>query len=265
MLTATPGLKNGNLVVNSDAPDDPVMNVALSGTVLAHAAASLDSATVTLARIVDFGEHTAGGFSDQTVLVYNSGSNALQARLSLDTAEFTAGADRFSLPDGFGPALLGLEGYPVLVTFDDSGAQVDSTYTGTLVFTSADEPLPGATAQPELVVTLTARVIGGTTGVPAEVVLPTATRLYAPTPNPLAGSSMIRLDLAQATTASVAVFDPTGRQVAVLRQGALAAGQYRLTWDGRTDDGRHVGSGVYFVRLSAPGLRPQAVRVTVIR
>jgi hypothetical protein len=40
--------------------------------------------------------------------------------------------------------------------FDDSGAVPDSTYTATLTFTNADEPLPGATAQASLVVALRA-------------------------------------------------------------------------------------------------------------
>jgi hypothetical protein len=50
MNTASIGAKNGTLTVNSDDVDVPTANVSLSGTVLDHAAASLDSSVVTTSR-----------------------------------------------------------------------------------------------------------------------------------------------------------------------------------------------------------------------
>src|SRR5262249_35171030 len=46
MSTGSTGVKSGNLVVSSDDPDHLTQNVALSGTVLAHAIASLDSSAL---------------------------------------------------------------------------------------------------------------------------------------------------------------------------------------------------------------------------
>ena len=60
MLTDTPSVKAGNLEIDSDAPDQPVVNVALSGTVLRHAAASLDSLSAVAAATLDFGVHDPG-------------------------------------------------------------------------------------------------------------------------------------------------------------------------------------------------------------
>jgi hypothetical protein len=92
-----------------------------------------------------------------------------------------------------------------------------------------------------------------------------ATRLHAPSPNPAMGSTTLRLDLARAIDARLAIFDPSGRCAATLRQGAFAPGQYVLTWDGRSENGARVGAGTYFVRLSAPGLRTQTSRLVIVR
>ena len=41
----------------------------------------------------------------------------------------------------------------------------------------------------------------------------------------------------------------TGQRVAVLHEGAKKIGLHRLTWDGRSDQGRPLASGVYVYRL----------------
>lgn len=60
------------------------------------------------------------------------------------------------------------------------------------------------------------------------------------------------------------VTDVSGRRVATLRDEVLAAGELRLTWDARSDTGRPVGPGVYFVRLERGG-EVSGARVTVVR
>lgn len=264
MSTATPGLKSGNLTILSDAPDDPTTLVDLSGTVLNHAAASLDSLTTILAGAADFGDHEIGAFTVQSVRVFNPGYDALHARLLVSAGVITGGGGRFSLVDGFTSQLISGAGHGFDLAFDDAGATLDSTYTASLAFTCADEPLPGATALPDLVVSLRARVTSGldAAGDPSA---PIATRLYPPTPNPLVGSTTLRLDLAQAVDASLAVFDPSGRRVVALRQGVFAPGRHTVIWDGRSESGTSVGSGIYFIRFSAPGLRTQSARVAIIR
>lgn len=46
------------------------------------------------------------------------------------------------------------------------------------------------------------------------------------------------------------LFDVSGRRVAVLVDGPMAAGEYTVPWDGRGEDGGLVASGVYFARLA---------------
>jgi hypothetical protein len=264
MTTATAGPKAGNLTIRSDAPDDTTKLVGLSGTVLDHAVASLDSTTTLLSGSIDFGDHEIGAFTDQSVRVFNPGYDALHARLLVSAGVITGGGGRFTLVGGFTSQLIAGVGHDFVLAFDDAGATLDSTYSATLTFTCADEPLAGAVALPDLVVSLSARVTSGLNAA-GDLSAPIATRLCPPSPNPLVGSTTLRLDLAQAVDASLAVFDPSGRRVALLRQGAFAPGRHRVTWDGRSEQGVPVGSGIYFIRFSAPGLRTQAVRVAILR
>jgi|GEM_PF-672707 len=264
MSAPSAGAMTGNLTVFSDAPDNPSVLVSLSGTVLDHAVASLDSTVTVLTSAVDFGDHETGGFTNQTVRLYNEGYYAYQARLLVSNGIVTGGGGRFSLVGGFTGVLIGGTGQGFTLSFDDTGAARDSTYTATLTFTSSDEALPGATGQPNLAVSLRARVIGGQSDTSGNLP-PATTHLYAPSPNPAVGNATLRLDIARAVEGSVAIFDPSGRRVATLRRGAFAPGRYALTWDGRRQNGTFVGSGIYFVRFSAPSMRTQTVRVALVR
>jgi endonuclease/exonuclease/phosphatase family metal-dependent hydrolase len=264
MDTASPGARAGTLVVTTDDPDHPVVNVALSGTVLDHAQASLDSLAALLSGTLDFGDHGAAGFADQPVRVHNRGYDALRARLAVSAAAITGpDAARFSIAGGFTPALIAGTAATWTVHFDDAGAPADSTYQATLTLTGADEALPGAAAQPALLVGLRARLVGAVDA-PQGPLAPLATRLYAPFPNPLAGESTVRFDLARAGETRLDVFDLSGRRVARLLAGSLEPGRYSARWGGRSDEGSTLGAGLYFVRLTAPGLAPQTARLAIV-
>lgn len=83
------------------------------------------------------------------------------------------------------------------------------------------------------------------------------------TPNPFGSGSVIAFGLPDASSAFLEVFDVRGRRVRILLDKTLPAGRHRVTWDGRDHDGRPVGDGVYFVRLSVAGevLTRKAVKV----
>jgi hypothetical protein len=264
MSTASAGNPAGNLSIASDDPDHPTTLVALSGTVLDHAQASLDSSAVLLGETVDFGDHPAGGFSGQSVRVHDYGYGALEARLALGAGVITGGAGRFSIVGGFAPALIAGVGQSYDLAFDDSGATPDSTYDGTLTFSSGDEALPGAVAQPDLVVTLRARVTGGVTAV-GDRSMPGETRLLAPSPNPLVRGTTLRFDLAHAAHVRLDVFALDGRRVATVADRGYDAGRYSIDWNGRSAGGARLGAGLYFVRMSGPGLRAQSLRLAIVR
>jgi len=264
MSTAAAGNPAGNLSIASDDPDHPATLVALSGTVLDHAQASLDSSAVLLGETLDFGDHEAGSFTTGLARVHDLGYDALQARLSLNGGAIAGGAGRFSIVGGFSPALIAGVGQSCMIAFDDDGATPDSTYEATLTFTSADEPLPGAAAQPNLVVTLRARVTGGVVAV-GDHFVPGETRLLSPFPNPLARASTLRFDLARSGRVRLEVFDLNGRRAAIVADRAFDPGRHDLDWNGRDNRGARLGAGLYFVRMSGPGLETRNARLAVVR
>ena len=264
MDTSTPGVLAGFLQVSSDAPDNTEVDVTLSGTVLNHAQASLDSTSALLAQSLDFGSHPAGQFATLMARVHDRGYNSLRARLSVSGGTITGGDGRFSIVGGFTPSLVSGVAHTYTVAFNDAGATQDLDYNGTLTLTSADEALPGATAQPDLTVSLHAKATSGTTGVPGEVI-PTANRLYPPFPNPVDGGTTLRFDLAREAHVELAVYDLAGRRVASIADGTLPARQYGYAWDGRAQSGARLGAGLYFVRLSIAGAAPMVTRLVIMR
>jgi hypothetical protein len=73
-------------------------------------------------------------------------------------------------------------------------------------------------------------------------------------PNPFTRSTQIAMTIVRAlSNANVSVLDVSGRVVRTLHRGPLAAGTRRFTWDGNDDQGRQVGSGLYFVTVRSAG------------
>ena len=78
---------------------------------------------------------------------------------------------------------------------------------------------------------------------------PSTPLLLAGYPNPFNHCVTIRTHLPAATVASVEIFSITGAHVATLYEGVLH--EKTLYWDGCTDNGVPVGSGVYLCRLQS--------------
>jgi hypothetical protein len=81
--------------------------------------------------------------------------------------------------------------------------------------------------------------------------VPPQFRLDVPRPSVFDRSAAIGYALPRAADVSLSVYDATGTVVRRLYRGATAAGEYRLTWDGRDGHGRSVPAGAYFCRLEA--------------
>ena len=65
-------------------------------------------------------------------------------------------------------------------------------------------------------------------------------------PNPLTQSTRITLRNPLDTEASLDIIDASGRRIRTLGPARAEAGEFTWTWDGRTDSGERVASGVYF-------------------
>ncbi len=93
---------------------------------------------------------------------------------------------------------------------------------------------------------------------------PHATPLQFVAPGVVGSQTRLAYTLGTAAHVRLDVLDVSGRLVRTLLDSHIPAGSHELTWDARAGNGRHLGSGVYFYRLSALG-REQTRRVAVIR
>jgi hypothetical protein len=91
--------------------------------------------------------------------------------------------------------------------------------------------------------------IRGRPAVPSD--LPRATALSNVYPNPFRPSTTISFALAQEEHVRLEVYNAQGALVRTVLDGPRPAGRYDVVWNARNDSGNRLGSGVYFVRLTA--------------
>ena len=88
------------------------------------------------------------------------------------------------------------------------------------------------------------------TAVAVEPATPSAFVLGANYPNPFNPATTIPLSVPDGAEAvDVAIYNFLGQLVRQVWSGPLAAGEHRLTWDGRDDKGQPVASGAYLYQL----------------
>ena len=85
-----------------------------------------------------------------------------------------------------------------------------------------------------------------------------------PFPSPFNAEVTIPFALAETGPVRLVVYNLMGQQVRVLADGWLAAGAYRVRWDGRTAAGVEAASGVYWAVLQAGGV-VQTAKLALIR
>jgi hypothetical protein len=75
--------------------------------------------------------------------------------------------------------------------------------------------------------------------------------LYNCLPNPFRSQTMIRYQLPNKMRVSLKIYDITGSVVRNLVNGSQGTGDYRIKWDAKDDEGKHLGNGIYFYSLKA--------------
>jgi flagellar hook assembly protein FlgD len=68
-------------------------------------------------------------------------------------------------------------------------------------------------------------------------------------PNPFNPKTTIAFYMPERSAMELAVYNVSGRRVALLEHGTMGAGEHRAEWNGRCSDGSAVATGVYFMRL----------------
>ncbi len=76
----------------------------------------------------------------------------------------------------------------------------------------------------------------------------------AVSPNPARDGTRATFRLAHASSYALEVFDLAGRRMRTIEGRAPGAGLVEIPWDGKTDRGDDIGSGVYMLRVTAGGL-----------
>ena len=81
--------------------------------------------------------------------------------------------------------------------------------------------------------------------------LPSSFQLNQNFPNPFNPSTTISFDLPTRSKVTLKVFNLLGQEVSTLIDKDLPANSYKVEWDGRSDSGAPVASGIYFYKLIA--------------
>jgi parallel beta-helix repeat protein len=76
-------------------------------------------------------------------------------------------------------------------------------------------------------------------------------RLSQNYPNPFNASTRISFSLPRPSHIALEIFNVSGQRVKTLVRASLPGGQHEVIWDGSNENGRPVGSGLYFCRLRA--------------
>lgn len=83
-------------------------------------------------------------------------------------------------------------------------------------------------------------------------------------PNPFNPSTTIEFSIPSPGRSAVRIFDIKGRRVATLVDQSMGAGVYRVRWNGKTDAGGSVASGVYFASVESQK-RKDSARIMVMK
>jgi len=82
--------------------------------------------------------------------------------------------------------------------------------------------------------------------------LPTVFRLVQNAPNPFNPKTTLAYHVPRESEVTIRVYDVAGRSVRTLVDGVVEPGRHAAVWDGTSDSGEAVGSGIYFCTMEAP-------------
>jgi len=130
------------------------------------------------------------------------------------------------------------------ILFDPTFGEGTYSFIVTPVDSAGNREARGDTAEVSLLFTTTG-VASGNNKVPKNFVLE---QNY---PNPFNPSTTLRYGLPKPCLVHLEIYNLLGQKVRTLVDRRQPAGMYTIQWDGRTDSGAHLPSGVYLFRLRA--------------
>jgi len=113
-------------------------------------------------------------------------------------------------------------------------------YTGNIVITSNDAN------QPEIEIPVDGTGVGLNSN---NALIPVQTKLYGNYPNPFNPTTTISYGLSADSKVSLFVYNIKGQKIRTLVNKKQDAGFYNVIWNGKSNSGKNVTSGVYFYGL----------------
>lgn len=83
-------------------------------------------------------------------------------------------------------------------------------------------------------------------------------------PNPFNPSTKVEFSVPKEAPVAVRIFNVQGRHVATLVDKTMPAGVYRVAWNGKSDRGEDLTSGIYFAQIQS-GASRQSARLTMLK
>ena len=178
-------------------------------------------------------------FSTESVTVVGSGDSSYTVEIPAQDAANTYSSFLLyvTTPDA-----------PVTITNVDVEMSRLSSGNGRLVFQVGNDCIPRnqhVTVQSWWVNTANVEVDSDESLIPKEFAL------YENYPNPFNPTTQIAVDLPEAATTDITVWNIMGQKVATLYSGDLNAGHHTLNFDGRDNNGNQLSSGMYLYRVTA--------------
>jgi hypothetical protein len=83
--------------------------------------------------------------------------------------------------------------------------------------------------------------------------MPKGYQLYQNYPNPFNPTTTVAFSSDHSAEVRLSVYDVLGREIAVLANGTFSPGLHQFVWDGKSDQGAPMPSGVYYARVMMKG------------
>jgi len=219
----------GTLIIESNDPNDPFIEVNLSGQGLISGVPYIDVSADSL----DFGIVTIGADSMKTLVVTNIGNVFLTVTdIYTNTDEYSVNSTGFNLEPEENQVLEitfapGYEGVILDTLFIESNDPINPVYPVSLQ--GEGEPLVDV----------------------GDGDIPLFTSLGKNYPNPFNPQTTINFALHEPTFTRIEIFNIKGQKIKSLINEHLEARNYRIIWNGTDDSESSVASGIYLYRMSA--------------
>jgi len=82
------------------------------------------------------------------------------------------------------------------------------------------------------------------------VTFPTEVSLSQNCPNPFGSNTTISYALPEESVVEISIYNIRGQRVKAFEKGKVSAGNHSITWNGKDDNSKRLGNGIYFYKLS---------------